>query len=55
MTWEYYKIPRSTSDSDGETVNQVKLACADYSVVVAITFLLILIEIWIGFYNAYSN
>mgnify|MGYP001858269111 CR=1 FL=1 len=49
MTWEYYKIPRSTSDSDGETVDQVKLACADYSVVVAITFLLILIEIWMGF------
>lgn len=33
----------------------VKLACAHYSVVVAITFLLILIEIWIGFYNAYLN
>lgn len=33
----------------------VKLACANYSVVVAITFLLILIEIWIGFHNAYLN
>lgn len=33
----------------------MKPACVDYSIVIAITFLLILIEIWIGFYNAYLN